>query len=266
MFKSIDSKEYYESIYRKYNKVAYIKTDPIELVYNLDGHREFISFVSSIFSYGKVKSIKKFLVEFFTYYGKDPFNINSYASNCNLYYRFQKNEDIKIFVEFVTYIYKNYGSIEKLFLSFSSVLEEAFIKFCKFAREFGNQEGAHRGYFNLFPSGEGLYSKRLNMFLRWMIRSDNIDFGLWTMYKPSELKYPMDTHITKFAIANNLINSKQNNIKNVNRITEYFRKYSYNDPVKYDFALTRQALLIGCTFKKSHICNNCLDNNMCLFC
>lgn len=266
MFKSIDVKAYYEDLYNKYNNITYIKTDPIELVYTLDGNKEYVAFISSIFSYGKVKNIKNFLIKFFDCYGKDPFNIDIYTNTYDLFYRFQKKEDIKILVEFMVYIYKNFGSIEKLFLSFSSILEEAFIKFCKFAKEFGRLKGASRGYFSLFPVGEGLYSKRLNMFLRWMIRSDNIDFGLWTMYKPCELKYPMDTHITKFAVANNIINSKQNNIRNVTKITEYFKKYSCNDPVKYDFALTRQALLIGCTFKKSPVCNNCSDNDICLFC
>ena len=165
----------------------------------------------------------------------------------------------------IVYIYKNYGSLEHLFINFSNVLEEAFNNFTRFAKDFGKTKGAGNGYFNLFPAGEGLYSKRLNMFLRWMIRKDNIDPGLWRNYKAGELKYPMDTHIMRFASSRSIIRSKQNNVRNVNIITDYFKKFSHNDPVRYDFALTRQGMLYTCTFKKDANCNYCADNKDCLF-
>ena len=266
MYKLNELKQYYEDLYKRYNNTTYITSDPIDLVYRVKGNKEFVAFVSSLFSYGKVENIQKFLSNFFFHYGNDPYNIILDSNDTNLYYRFQRTEDIKILVELIAYIYKNYGSLEKLFLKFSYILEDAFIKFSRFAIDFGKQRGAHKGYFNLFPIGEGLYSKRLNMFLRWMIRKDNIDLGLWRSYKASELKFPMDTHIMKFAITHNIISSRQNNISNVNKITNYFKKFSYNDPVKYDFAITRQAMLLGCTFKSEVECNLCIDNNKCLFC
>lgn len=257
--------EFYEYIYEKYNNRVYISSDPIELVYKIEGNKEFIALVSSLFSYGKVENIKNFLIKFFNNFGGDPFNIREPSNMNNLYYRFQKFNDIKILIELIVYIYKNYGSLENIFINFSNVLEEAFTKFTKFAKEFGKTKGAGNGYFSLFPVGEGLYSKRLNMFLRWMIRKDNIDLGLWHNYRASELKYPMDTHIIRFALSRNIIRSKQNNVRNVNMITDYFKKFSYDDPVKYDFALTRQGLFYKCTFKKELNCNYCADYKDCLF-
>lgn len=258
-------KQFYESLYQRYNDTSYLKSDPIEIVYAIVGNKEFIALISSLFSYGKVENIKKFLISFFNFFSADPLNIEIKKSNVDLYYRFQKKKDIYLLVELLVYIYRNYGSLENLFISFSKVLEIAFVKFIDFAIEFGRCRSADRGYYNLFPSLGGMYSKRLNMFLRWMIRKDNIDFGLWSKYKTDELKYPMDTHITKFAISNHIITSKQNNIRNVNKITDYFKKISSEDPVKYDFALTRQAMLYGCLFMKSKHCRDCYINKKCLF-
>lgn len=265
MHKLSNLKEFYEYLYDKYNNRSYIVSDPIDLVYKTEGNKEFIALCSSLFSYGKVENIKNFLIKFFNNFGGDPFNIKIPNNTKNLYYRFQKFDDIKLLIEFIVYIYKNYGSLEQLFLSFSNVLEDAFIKFTNFAKEFGKTKSAGCGYFSLFPTGEGLYSKRFNMFLRWMIRKDNIDMGLWNNYNSSELRYPMDTHIMKFALSKGIIKSKQNNIRNVAMITDYFKRFSFDDPVKYDFALTRQGMLYACTFKKDVNCYYCENNKDCLF-
>ncbi|MDY6821933.1 MAG: TIGR02757 family protein [Deferribacterota bacterium] len=255
---------FYHQIYKEFNNSIYIKSDPLELVYILEGHKEYISFITAIFSYGRVNSIKKFLKKFFISIGRDPFNINS-TFDKDIYYRFQNSKDIKILVSLLKYVYTNFNSLENFFLSFSNNLELAYTKFIEFARTYGANRSAGRGYYFLFPKDNYLTSKRYNMFFRWMVRKDSIDLGLWKNYSPKELKYPLDTHILNFAYNTGLIKYKQCNYKNINALDKYFKKISSNDPVKFDFSLTRLGIIYKCKFIYSDSCRFCPYNNSCIY-
>ena len=79
--------------------------------------------------------------------------------------------------------------------------------------------------------------KRINMFLRWMVRGGVVDFGAWNVIKKSELLIPLDTHVARLSREFNLLNRKQNDFKAVIELTEKLKEFDENDPVKYDFAL-----------------------------
>ena len=79
--------------------------------------------------------------------------------------------------------------------------------------------------------------KRLNMFLRWMVRDGKVDHGIWKSIKKSELLIPLDTHVARISREFNLLKRKQNDFKAVLELTDKLKEFDENDPIKYDFAL-----------------------------
>ena len=79
--------------------------------------------------------------------------------------------------------------------------------------------------------------KRLNMFLRWMVRDGEVDFGIWKSIKKSELLIPLDTHVARLSRKFNLLTRKQNDFRAVLELTDKLKEFDELDPIKYDFAL-----------------------------
>ena len=97
-----------------------------------------------------------------------------------------------------------------------------------------------------------------------MVRYDNIDFGLWAhIYNKNMLKIPLDTHILTFGCNQGIINSKNSSRKNQHLITDFFSSINKNDPVRYDFALTRLGMVFGCKYSRSGSCASCVFKNGC---
>jgi uncharacterized protein (TIGR02757 family) len=255
-------RSFFDYLYNFYNHSSYINSDPLEYFYLSEGNKEYSSFIASIFSYGRVEQIKKFLLSLFNFYGEYPVNKNF---NTNLYYRFQTTKDIEIFIKFLSLLYSRYGSVENTFISLSEDLEDALIKFIYLAHDFGNKNDAGKGYFFLFPNPKKSASKRMRMFLRWMIRKDEIDPGVWNFFETKYLYYPLDTHIIRFSFNNNIIKSKTNSYSNMQKTTNFFKQINEEDPVKYDFAISRLGMLLFCQYKKIKECRNCIHYERCIF-
>jgi len=97
---------------------------------------------------------------------------------------------------------------------------------------------AGRGYYQLFPNPQKNGAmKRLNMFLRWMIRKPPVDLGIWDFIPQSELLIPLDVHVARLSREMGLLKTKNNDMKSVIELTENLKTYSPDDPVKYDFAI-----------------------------
>ncbi len=255
--------DFWEYIYNQFTSEVYIDTDPILFPKTYSGNIEFIGLVASLFAYGRVSSIQAFLKDFFHHYGTDPFFIKTF--NSRLYYRFQNAYDIQVLLEFLVDIYKKYGSFENFFRYISLNLEDALSGFLNMASEFGCCKGAGKGYFFLFPSYGKSGLKRLRMFLRWMVRKDSIDFGLWKNYSSAMLTYPIDTHILRFGLNFGVLTNDSNSHRNALKITRYFKSINPDDPVKYDFAITRLGMLNRCIFTNSRACENCSISGKCIF-
>ena len=84
---------------------------------------------------------------------------------------------------------------------------------------------------------KGSACKRLNMFLRWMVRDGKVDLGIWNFMPKSELLIPLDVHVAKISRSLNLLTRSQNDYKAVQELTKKLKEFDYNDPVKYDFAM-----------------------------
>ena len=95
-----------------------------------------------------------------------------------------------------------------------------------------------KGFYHMIPNPQnGGAMKRMNMFLRWMVRKGHVDLGLWTFMKPAELLIPLDVHVAKVSRKMGLLTRKSNDFKAVVELTRNLREFCPEDPVKYDFAM-----------------------------
>jgi uncharacterized protein (TIGR02757 family) len=138
------------------------------------------------------------------------------------------------------HLVETHGSLEGCFVrGWSPVDGDVTQGLCGFARQLGAGECG-----SLLPVPErGSACKRLNLFLRWMVRRDNVDPGGWTQVPPSALVVPMDVHMHRVGMALGMTARKQPDIRTAREVTEAFRALSPDDPVRYDFALTRQGIM-----------------------
>ncbi len=247
-------KELLEAEYDNYNKEeAVSKENPDPVLIAKKHNDETNSLICALFAYGNVKQIVKFLDSLdFEMLNKSDDEIKN--AFCNHYYRFQKPEDvIRIFKALKKL--KDIDSIENIFVKGykkeNSVLDglDSLI-----GTILEIEKSDTKGYNFLVgkPSVKDKTAaqsplKRWNMYLRWMVRSDNIDLGLWKKVDKKDLILPLDTHTFKVSMQLGLLKRKSYDLKSALLITEELRKYDREDPVKYDFALYR----LGQS-KKSH--------------
>ncbi len=258
-------KDYFEEIYKRYNSKDFIETDPIHFPHVVDGNTEFIAFTSALFAYGNVKAIKNFLTNYFAYAGTDPIKLNSF-SNDSIYYRFQTVADVASYSLMINRLYDRYGSVRSIFERHADKGIDDCLSFsiADIRNEFKEMTN---GVNFLFPIPGKSASKRLMMFLRWMIRKDEIDLGLWKgkVFQPSMLYMPVDTHIKRAAVNMGIVSSSASPKVSLDKISGYFRELNPRDPAKYDFAISRLGISMGCKYSFSETCVSCIDKKTCIF-
>ncbi len=244
--KDIKTKQLLDGLYRKYN----IKESSDDPVWNLgvlptENDIETAAFLISCYSYGNVTQINNFTERI---YGLTGYNIYDFVKNyrssgvendLNFVYRFNTSEDFFLLLKSVSRALKEYGSLKELFLdgygkSDFNVIP-ALEKFTKYLREFSDSSDTF-GY--LVPDvSDGSACKRLNLFLRWMVRKDNVDYGLWPEVDRSKLLMPVDIHVYRQSQKLKLVKRRTCDLKYAVELTEKLKEYDAKDPVKYDFAL-----------------------------
>ena len=146
--------------------------------------------------------------------------------------------DLKYFIKSLKNIYLNYAGLESLFYKniIDNNLQESIHHFKKIFFELKHDKRTRK---HLPDPFNGSAAKRLNMFLRWMVRSpkNGVDFGIWKKIKSSQLSCPLDIHSGKIARKLGLIKRRQNDQKSLKQLDLNLRLYDPLDPVKYDFAL-----------------------------
>ena len=135
-------------------------------------------------------------------------------------------------------IYLNHGGLETLFLA-NADKNSLQNSISKFKNTFFEIEHLPRSKKHISDPLKGSAAKRINMFLRWMVRTDNtgVDFGIWKNLSPSLLSCPLDVHSGNVARKLGLLKRKQNDAKALAELDKSLRKLDANDPVKYDYAL-----------------------------
>ncbi len=239
--------EFLNTQYKKFNAKEYLQSypDPLIVAHKYRYFQAFdeLALICALYAYGNAKLIVKNLLSMPFHLLLDS-NLHEYDIDNFPYYRFQTRQDTKTCFLTISYLIKQ-GGIKNIFLEsykkngnvldgirhiqhvamnyiLSNKLESNGINFL-----FGNKENKQTPL------------KRYNMFLRWMVRDDNLDFGLWNQVKKSSLLLPLDTHTFKVSKYLGLCKTKSYNIKAVLEITNNLKEFDPNDPIKYDFALYR---------------------------
>jgi len=229
-------------------ELSYDKPDPLLVASRYDD--EFIILICALFAYGNARLIVKFLDSLdFSLLDKSEEQINKALDG--YYYRFQNSEDVKmIFQTFKKLRYED--SLENIFYEGykkeNNILEGLDTLITKI-HQIANYKSQGFTFLvsspfkrdkqgNIKQIGNAPY-KRWNMFLRWMVRKDELDMGLWKKISKKDLILPLDTHTFKVSQKLGLCERKTYDLKSALLITEKLKEFDINDPVKYDFALYR---------------------------
>ncbi len=147
-------------------------------------------------------------------------------------------DDLKQFVNSLKHIYINYGGLEKVFKAHAD--EDCLqMSIHHFKRQFFEIPHLERTMKHVSDPSKNSAAKRINMFLRWMVRNDaaGVDFGIWKSLSPSQLSCPLDVHSGNVARKLGLLSRKQNDAKALKELDSNLRALDPIDPVKYDYAL-----------------------------
>lgn len=236
----------------KYFDFSKISPDPLEFPHKYTNYNdiEISAFISSVFAYGNVKQIISTLEKIHKIMGNDPHKFVmrfNYEKDINKFreikHRFYTHEDIAALFYYLNIIYTNYGSLKYSFLLYyfekDPDLKNAISFFSKHFLEVisGKREISHGIKFMLPDPLKGSACKRMNLFLRWMVRKDELDFGLWFEISPAQLVIPVDTHVAEICKRLKLTKHKNVSWLMAEEITQKLKQFDSSDPVKYDFAI-----------------------------
>ncbi len=238
-------KDFLDSKVIKYNTVDFIEPDPISVPhrYSLKEDIEISGFLASSIAWGNRKMITKNAHKMMDLLGNSPYDFVMSHEEYQLerlegfVHRTFNSEDFKYFIKALQHIYTNRGGLESIFIENQSEtsLQPAIHELHNIFFEIVHPERTKKHVAN--PQ-KGSVAKRINMYLRWMIRKDTagVDLGIWDI-SPSKLSCPLDVHSGNVARKLGLLNRKQNDIKALTELDTQLRLLDPNDPVKYDFAL-----------------------------
>ena len=229
-----------------YNNPNFIETDPIQIphLFTLKEDIEIAGFLVATIAWGNRKSIINNGHRLMEMMGNSPYDFvmnfseDRAASLSNFVHRTFNNDDLAYFLKSLQNIYKNHGGLENVFSKNAEIhsLQPAIHHFKKTFFELPHPSRTQKHISDPFKNSA---AKRINMFLRWMVRNDNagVDFGIWKSISPAILSCPLDVHCGNVARKLKLLKRKQNDGKALAELDNALRKLDPNDPVKYDFAL-----------------------------
>ena len=226
-----------------YNNPKFIESDPIQIPhqFQLKEDIEIAAFLTATISWGNRKMIIKNGQKLVNIMGNSPYDYvmeSKLDKEENFVHRTFNANDLNHFILALRNIYQNHGGLEKVFELKASPgnLQDSIHHFKKVFFEISHPT---RTLKHVSDPQKGSAAKRINMFLRWMVRSDNagVDFGIWKKLSPSMLSCPLDVHSGNVARKLGLLNRKQNDAKALNELDQSLREMDPIDPVKYDFAL-----------------------------
>jgi len=235
-----------DNLAKKYEAESFIDADPIRFphMYKSKKDIEIAGFISSLVAYGSRKVFIKKLEQLFTIAQNEPLNfILNFEDGIlgDFNYRFGRTEDFNQIFHIMKTLYSNDGGLEKLFeYAYENVGTLRNLGFFKIVTDYFYsrvKSGTGQGFYFMIPNPEnGGAMKRMNMFLRWMVRKPPVDFGIWDFIPSSELLIPLDVHVARVSRQMGLLKRNSNDFKAVIELTDNLKKYNPDDPVKYDFA------------------------------
>lgn len=241
-----DLKEFLDEKVELYNRPAFIDLDPISIPHQYTNKCdiEISGFLAATISWGNRKMILRNAKRMMELLNDSPYEFIFNASVEELemigsfVHRTFNSADLIYFLKALKHIYSHKGGLETIFKVYKTVnsLQPAIHEFHKIFFELDHEKRTERHISDPF---KGSAAKKLNMYLRWMIRKDNkgVDFGIWDSISPSILSCPLDVHSGNVARKLGLLKRKQNDAKAVTELDRVLRSFDEKDPVKYDFAL-----------------------------
>lgn len=229
-----------------YNTPDFIESDPIQIphLYTQKEDIEIAGFLSATIAWGNRKMIIKNAQRMMNLMGNSPYDFVLSHNNSHLellqdfVHRTFNGGDFHSFIKSLQNIYMNHGGLENIFVQHQGAkdLQNSIHEFKKL---FFETEHLPRTQKHISDPLNGSAAKRINMFLRWMVRKDTtgVDFGIWKNISPALLSCPLDVHSGNVARKLGLLERKQNDAKALKELDNNLRTMDAKDPVKYDFAL-----------------------------
>jgi len=262
-----------EKLYKRYNRRELISPDPLQFLYHYTepADIEIMAFLASALAYGRVEQIEKSLSNLLGRMGNSPYEfVKNFGKDKretlkNFKHRFTTGKDISDLLTLLKTAISRYGSIEQYFILGYNPDDKNIIptlsKFCNSLLDMyadGHKEQVSSGlkYLLVSPDG-GSACKRLNLFLRWMVRNDDVDTGLWKSIEKTKLIVPVDVHMSRLCKILGLYDRRTVSLSAAVEITESFAEIEPSDPVKYDFALSRIGILENCNGRRRKGCEFC---------
>ncbi len=228
-----------------YNQPSFIASDPISVPHRFRKKQdiEIAGFFAATFAWGNRTIIIQKSIELLQLMDNAPhqFCLQHTDKDLKKLFSFKhrtfNTTDLLYFVEFFKHHYTNSKSLETAFTKYGKTIEEMLTGFHRYF--FSLEHAPNRTKKHVATPERKSTCKRLNMYLRWMVRNDDrgVDFGIWKNISPSLLICPVDLHVERVAKKLGILNRKQNDWQTAVELTEYLRTLDASDPVKYDFAL-----------------------------
>jgi len=244
--KKEELKDFLDEKVEKYNRLDFIEHDPVSIphLYTSKEDIEISAFLTATIAWGNRISILKNAKLMMSFLDDSPYDFVLHH-NCQdlekiqgVIHRTFNSIDLIYFIKALNHIYKTKKGLEGIFNEYKTKdsLQPAIHKLKCLFFELPHEKRTLR---HISDPLKGSAAKRINMFLRWMIRKDNkgVDFGLWESISPSILSCPLDVHSGNVARKLGLLARKQSDSKAVSELDKKLRKMDKEDPVKYDFAL-----------------------------
>ena len=266
-------KHHLDSFIDHFPKEKHLASDPVQFVHRYDDprDREVVGLISAVFAYGNVKSVLRTVDSALSYLGPSPARtIAAFDPRRDLrrlrgfYHRFNTSRDLAALFWIIRRTLEDYGSLESAFVSRLSASDsdvtDALESFCGILLGFGHEEFYPRGELRrrigvrfFFPApSQGSACKRLNLYLRWMVRPDDgIDCGVWSGVAPRQLVIPLDTHIARISAYIGLTSMRSPGWRMALDITKSLRRLHSDDPLRYDFALCHLGIAGDCPRKRN---------------
>ncbi len=241
-------KAFLDEKYDQYNRTSFIENDPISIPHRFHKKEdiEIVGFLAATIAWGQRITIINNARKLARWMGDSPhdFILHFKPHQLEPFQQFKHRTfngiDCVFFLQSLQHIYQQHGGLEPAFAQhISPTHKDVKLAIAGFRKLFFETTHETRSEKHVSNPLKGSSSKRLNMYLRWMVRKDNrgVDFGLWDSISPSQLVCPLDVHTGNVGRKLQLLSRKQNDWRAADELTDALRIMDANDPVKYDFAL-----------------------------
>ena len=247
-----DLKAFLDGLYYMYQRRELINPDPLYFLYGYHDIRdmEIAGLIASSLAYGRVAQIMKSVGSVLSCLTDEPYRflVSSDKSDIvpeSFKHRFTSGHDVNILLLNVREVLREYGSLEGFLRECLKISDGDILRgLDEFSGRLSHNKTA--GSFSLITAPkDGSACKRLFLFLKWLVRSDEVDPGGWTVLRPCDLIVPVDTHMHSIGMKLGFTERKTADLRCAVEITEGFREICPEDPVKYDFVLTRFGIRAG---------------------